>query len=277
MLRSMLVGVDGSAYSTTAVELGIRWAQRYGAVLVGLGVIDAPTICKPQPVPLGASAYKVQRDASLLADASHKVTQFLEHFAQRCAEADVACQILQEVGLPTERILLEAQRYDLILLGQQTSFHFETQAQPDDTLYTVLKHNSRPVVAVPVPLPEGWVAVVAYDGSLHAARALQMLQAVGLADSHEVHVVCVAPHQEQADLCVERAVTFLQGHNIVAHAHALATSASPAHVILEHVQQVEASLLVMGAYGRSTLREFFGGSLTRTMLRESPVPLFLYH
>ena len=199
MLRSMLVGVDGSAYSTTAVELGIRWAQRYGAVLVGLGVIDAPTICKPQPVPLGASAYKVQRDASLLADASHKVTQFLEDFAQQCAEADVACQILQEVGLPTERILLEAQQYDLILLGQHTSFHFETQEQPDDTLHTVLKHNPRPVVAVPVPLPEGWVAVVAYDGSLQAARALQAFQAVGLASSYEVHVVCVDPHQEQAD------------------------------------------------------------------------------
>ena len=28
----------------------------------------------------------------------------------------------------------------------------------------------------------------------------------------------------------------------------------------------EASLLAMGAYGRSTLREFFGGSVTRSML-----------
>src|SRR5215831_16924636 len=69
MLRSILVGLDGSAYSATAVDLGIRWAQHSGAVLVGLGIIDAPTICKPQPVPLGASAYKVHHDATLLADA----------------------------------------------------------------------------------------------------------------------------------------------------------------------------------------------------------------
>jgi nucleotide-binding universal stress UspA family protein len=118
MLRSILVGVDGSEYRTAAVELGIQWAQRSGAVLVGLGIIDAPTICKPEPVPLGGSAYKVHHDASLLADATHKVGQFLEHCARRCAEADVACQILQDIGLPTERILLEAQRYDLIMLGQ---------------------------------------------------------------------------------------------------------------------------------------------------------------
>jgi nucleotide-binding universal stress UspA family protein len=277
MLRSVLVGVDGSEYSAAAVELGIQWAQHSGAVLVGLGIIDAPTINKPEPVPLGGSAYKVHHDASLLTDATHKVGQFLEHCARRCAEANVACQLLQDIGLPAEQILLEAQRYDLILLGQHTFFHFETQQQPDDTLQVVLKQSPRPVVAVPAALPEGRTVVVAYDGSLHAARALHMFQVLGLEGSQEAHVVCVDPNQEHADRCVERAVAFLHSHHIVAQAYVRTTAAAPAHVLLEHVHQVQASLLVMGAYGRSTLREFFGGSVTRTMLRESPVPLFLYH
>jgi nucleotide-binding universal stress UspA family protein len=269
--------VDGSEYSTAAVELGIQWAQRSGAVLVGLGIIDAPTISKPEPVPLGGSAYKAHHDAILLRDASRKVGQFLELCAQRCAEANVACQTLQDIGLPAEQILLEAQRYDVILLGQHTFFHFETQQQPDDTLHIVLKQSPRPVVAVPATLPAGRVVVVAYDGSLHAARALHMLQVLGLQDSQAVHVVCVDPDQEHADRCVERAMAFLQSHDIVAQAYARATETDPACVLLEHVHRVQASLLVMGAYGRSTLREFFSGSMTRTMLRESPVPLFFYH
>lgn len=62
MLQSMVVGIDGSVYSTSAVELGIRWAQRWDAVLVGLGIVDTPTICKAQPVSLGATAYKAHRD-----------------------------------------------------------------------------------------------------------------------------------------------------------------------------------------------------------------------
>ena len=277
MLRSVLVGVDSSEYSTAAMELGIQWAQRSGAVLVELGMIDAPTISKPEPVPLGGSAHKGHRDASLLMDASHKVGQFFEHWARRCAEADVACQILQEIDLPAEHILLEAQRYDLIMLGQHTFFHFETQQQPDETLQVVLKQSPRPVVAVPAALPEGQGVVVAYDGSLHAARTLQMLQVLGLEGSQEVHVVCINPDQEHADRCVERGVAFLHSHNIVAQPYARATEAAPADVLLEHLHQVQASLLVMGAYGRSTLGEFFGGSVTRTLLRESPVPLFFYH
>jgi nucleotide-binding universal stress UspA family protein len=277
MVRSMVVGLDGSAYSTAAVELGLCWAQRYEAVLVGLGVIDAPTICQAQPVPLGATAYKVQRDARLLADAHHTVAQFVEHYAQRCAEARVRCQVRQEVGSPAECLLLEAQRDDLIVLGQQTFFHFATQDTPDDTLSVVVKQSPCPVVAIPATLPEGRAVVVAYDGSRHATRALHMFQALELASASDVHVVCVDAQQERATSCAARAVAFLHGHNIGAQAHALATSASPAQVILEQVHQVEASVLVMGAYGRSPLRELFGTSLTSTMLRESPVPLFLSH
>jgi len=36
-------------------------------------------------------------------------------------------------------------------------------------------------------------------------------------------------------------------------------------------------MIVMGGYGQPVLREFFLGSVTRTLLAESPVPLFLYH
>lgn len=277
MLRSMLVGVDGSEYSTAAVELGIRWAQRLGAVLVELGVLDAPTICKPQLMPPGGSAYKAHRDASLILDASLKVGQFLADCARRCSEAQVECQVRQETGPPAERILLEAQESDLILLGQRTFFHFETQKQPDQTLHTVVRQSPRPVVAVPATLPpEGRSVVVAYDGSLHATRALQLFQALGLDMSCDVHVVCVDSQQDRAARCAEYAVAFLKAHKIDARPYALATSAPPAHVILEQAQKLQATLIVMGAYGRSTLREFSGVSLTHTMLQESPVPLFLY-
>ena len=275
MLQSMVVGIDGSAYSTSAVELGIRWAQRWDAVLVGLGIVDAPTICKAQPVSLGATAYKAHRDEALLADAHHKVAQLLEHYTQRCTEAGVTYQVRQEVGSPAECLLLDAQEYDLMLLGQQTFFHFETQDKPDDTLSVVMKQSPCPVIAVPAALPEGRAVVVAYDGSAHATRALHMFQALGLSMAYDVHVVCVDARQQRAACWAEHAVAFLHGHHIVAQTHVLVTSESPAPVLLEHVHQLQASLLVMGAYGRSTLREFLGHSVTHTLMQESPVPLFV--
>ena len=72
-------------------------------------------------------------------------------------------------------------------------------------------------------------------------------------------------------------MSWVRSQVVAAQAYACATATAPAHVLLEHVHQVQASLLVMRAYGRSTLRELFGGPMACTMLRESLGPLFLYH
>ena len=53
MLKSILVGLDGSPSSAAAVELGIQWAKRFNALLVGLGIVDEATIRTPEAEPIG--------------------------------------------------------------------------------------------------------------------------------------------------------------------------------------------------------------------------------
>jgi nucleotide-binding universal stress UspA family protein len=277
MLKSILIGLDGSDYSTVATELGIQWAKRFDALLVGLGVIDEPTIRGPEPVPLGGTSYKRHRDDVRMHEARLRVEQFLERFALRCSEVGVPFKLLENVGLPWEQVLLEAQRYDLILLGQQTYFHFETQESPCETLKRVLKNTPRPVVTVPAKLGSDGRVVVAYDGSLQAARALQAFQASGLQAQREVAIVTVADDPEEAARQAARAAEFLRFHDVPAQVHALASSERPGPILLERARSLGAGLLVMGAYGQPVLREFFLGSVTRTMLQDSTIPLFLYH
>src|SRR5262249_15866454 len=156
MLRSILIGLDGSAHCRTALSLGIDWARRSNALLVGLGIIDEPTIRGAETVQVGGQTFAdpiLYRE--YLADARPQVEQFLEQFALQCAEAGGAAKVLEDVGVPADEIVLEAQRYDLILLGQQTRFHFETHEDGNDTLGKVLKTSPRPVVVVPAVRHEG--------------------------------------------------------------------------------------------------------------------------
>lgn len=277
MLKSILIGIDGSSFGAAATELGIRWAQRFDTLLEGIGVIDEPTICGLEPVPLGGMAFKGHRDETLLSAARQQVKRALQAFSSRCAEAGVTSGTLEAIGLPAEQIMLEAQRYDLILLGQRTYFHFETQIEPDETLRNVVKHSPRPVVAVPEKPREGTTVIVAYDGSLQAARTLQAFQGVGLNGLQNVHIVCVHPDQNEASRHSDRAVEYLRFHDIAAQSHVIATSDAPARTILECVDALNGGLLVMGAYGQSTLKEFIFGSVTQSVLKESAVPVFLYH
>jgi nucleotide-binding universal stress UspA family protein len=277
VLKTILVGLDGTPLGDAALALGIRWAGETGALLVGLGVIDEPSIRAPEPVPLGAAAYKQARDDRLAAVARARVDEFLGRFSRRCAEAGVAAKPLEDVGPPVERLALQAQRYDLIVVGKETRFHFQTQEGPDDAHRQLLELAPRPVVTVPDALPGPGPVLVGYDGSRQAARTLAALAATGLAARSEARVVSVHPEFTEAARRADRAVEYLRFHGVAAAARPVGSAADPAEVLLDEARGGRAGLLVAGAYGKSAFREFFLGSVTKTLLREAPVPLFLYH
>ena len=277
MIKSLLVGLDGSAEADAALELGIDWARRADALLVGLAVVDEPGIHGAEEVWLGEVYFRAI-DAQLTADARRAADRVLERAAIRCAEAGVAFKPLEDVGTPHERIVVEAQRFDLIVVGQRTHFRFGWQDAADDTLRRVLRENPRPVVAVPpTPAAAGDAVVVAFDGSVPAARALQAFLCSGLGQGRAVHVVAIAPEKLEAARTADRAVEYLGSHDLKAHPVAIAESGPPAASLCGRLEPLGAGLLVMGAYGKSGLRELFIGSTTKAVLRDCPVPVFLSH
>lgn len=275
MLRSALVALDGSAYSETATALAIDWARRYGAQLLGLGVLDAPSIRGAEPVPLGAGAYKKARDEARLADAHRRVVEFLAGFRARGEAAGLAVDLVEDIGDPADRILREAHRCDLVILARETHFHFETQERPDDTLARVLRGSPRPVVTVPRELPEGQGVVVAYGGGREGARTLQTFQLLGLAAGETIEVVSVHRDGAQAEAWTRLAGEYLKAHGAPHRVHAIASAAPPAEVLLEEVRRARPRLLVMGAHGHHPLRDLFGTSIARAVLRACPVPAFI--
>src|SRR5262249_47516206 len=149
MLKTVLVALDDSNYSETATTLALDWARRLGSRLLGLGILDKPSITAVEPVPIGASGFKRERDEARLAEAHEHIKSFLAKFRRRCAAAGVPGQTFEEIGDPTKCILKEAHRCDLIVLGRETNFHFETQKESDDVRAKVLRRSPRPIVVVP--------------------------------------------------------------------------------------------------------------------------------
>jgi nucleotide-binding universal stress UspA family protein len=275
MLRSALVALDGSVYSEPATALAIDWAGRYGARLVGLGVVDAPSIQGAEPVPLGAGAYKHARDEARLAEAHRRVVDFLTDFRVRSEAAGIPVEVLEDIGDPAVRILREAHRCDLVILARETHFHFETQEQPDDTLAQVLRGSPRPVVTVPRELPDGQGVLVAYGGGREAARTLQTFQLLGLAGGEVVEVVTIHRDGAQAEALAHLAGEYLTAHGAPHRLHPIVSTAPPAEILLEEARHLRPRLLVMGAHGHHPLRDLFGTSVTRQVLRACPIPTFI--
>ncbi len=213
----------------------------------------------------------------MLTDVQRIVEQALSQFASRCEEAGIRYRTLEDFGTPYLELLNEAQRYDLILLGRQTHFEFGWRSSSDATLQRVAQEGSRPVVAVPPTPRDDGPVLLAFDGSTQASRALAAFEATGLLPTRSVHVLSVDRDRELAARLADRAVDFLRFHEREAIPLPVATSAKPAETILAEAERLGAGLLVMGAYGHSTIHEFFLGSVTRSVLKETTLPVFCSH
>lgn len=134
----------------------------------------------------------------------------------------------------------------------------------------------KPVMAVPVGsrgFHAGGAALVAWNGSRPAAHALSAAVPLLLL-AERVTLLEVGELEGRAS--AEEAARYLSRHGVHARVERV-TSPSPADALLVHLRAGRYGYLVMGAYGRTRLSEALFGGVTRRLLRESPVPLFVAH
>jgi nucleotide-binding universal stress UspA family protein len=275
MIQRLLAAMDGSAHGGAAASLAIEWARRVDAELIGLGILDKPSITKPEPVSFGGTAYKHHRDEVLLADEHRRVVQLLGAFHQRCDAERVRCTLVEDIGAPHEQIVSEAAGVDLVVLGRETHFEFETKDHPDTTLSKVLRESPRPVVVVPQQPAPGEGVLVAYGSGREVARTLQTFTLLGLAGDEPACLLAIDTDVARAEARLHPATQYLAAHGIRAVPTAVASKAVPAELILEEILRRRPRLVVMGAHGHHPVRDLFFTSVTRAVLRECPVPVFV--
>jgi nucleotide-binding universal stress UspA family protein len=267
--------MDGSPHGEAAAGLGIDWARRFGAELLGLGILDEPSITRPVPVPPGASAFKLARDRVRLREAHAQIVGFLAAFRRRSAEAQVRATVVEDIGRPHEQSVEEALGCDVVVLGRETHFQFEAQPHPDETVGQVLRLSPRPVVVVPREPTPGEGVLVAYGEGREVARTLQIFVLLGLAGEETVELLAIHADRAEAERRLQRPAAFLAAHGLRHRLQAVNSDAAPADVILEQVRHRRPRLLVMGAQGHHPVRDLFATSVTRAVLKEAPVPVLV--
>ncbi len=278
MVKSIVVGLDGTDSSRAAEDLAIRLAKTHAAVLAGVGVLDVPHITAPQARPIGAGAYKEHRDETLLAKGRAALRTRLDGFHAACEAAGVNCKEMGYEGAPHEMIEREACGHDLIVLGRDTNFYGEREHHIDASTERLLRDNPRPLIVVPSERPPGDTVVVAYDGSIQASRAMHMYLLLGLAVGHEVHVVSIHEDEGKALEMAGRASGLFSVHDVKVTAHGIRSRSHPADVLLGTLDGLNAGMLVMGAFSHHGLvHRVFIGAATKRLLERCPVPLFVHH
>lgn len=277
MFRSALVALKPGDANAAVLEYALSQASKNHLYLAGAAVLDPEREAPAEPVPLGAAAFQAHRNEARLKELKEQIAQLAENFTRRSREAGVTCEFVTHTSDLVSDIAHLVQRFDLLFVGHTAGTTVSGRPSETTALHEVLRQTPRPAIVVPAVAPVSNTVLVAYDGSLQAARALQAYAACGW--YQKAHTICLAygevvgEARRNADLAAE----YLRRHGMEVDVAAEFNKPSIGERILADVAQRGADLLVMGAYGKPTWREFFFGSITRQVLQSIAVPVFLDH
>ncbi|TCL69679.1 universal stress protein [Rhizobium sp. BK251] len=268
-----IIGVDqGADDIRSAIEL-CRPGDAHLSVLV-------VSLAAPPPIGAYGAALSTgwleerERDIAKVEEQAAKVKVLLE---PQGISFDVQ-SLYTEFGWADSRIGERARYADLVLIGGRTLANEYLAAR---ALSGALFESPTPVLAT----PKGQAAtlqprrvIVAWDSRDEAGHAIRAaMQFLNKAES--VHIVMVDPdasprvHGEEpgADIA-----TYLARHGANAIVEVMASGGRAVDEVLRrHASDIGADMIVMGAYSHSRLRERIFGGVTRSMLEEARLPLFL--
>lgn len=274
MIKHILVPTDGSEQSQIGVRYAAAVAAKHGATLHGLYVVDIKLLEGPFlrdiSASLGTAPYvNYQGNISYILEERGRLA--LEGFDRICTEAGVKFDTKQTTGVVSRSILEHSHLADLIILGRAGEHSEWIDGLVGSTTQTVVRRATRPVLVTGTDHPKGERFLIAYDGSEHAKRALQVAAQAAHDWGARLNVLVVG--DQDLGEHVDDARNYLSAHDV--EAEYTTEPGEPGEVIVQQAGAWNADLLVMGAFGHSKVRELVVGSTTAYALNHAPCPLLL--
>ena len=276
--------IDGRANTTAVIDAAAWAALRLSCPLMLAHVVEpqvglATGLDTNAAIGLGAPDVLLQQ----LSELDAQRTQLAQEAGRRmvsAAQAHAAEAGLSQVEsvVRTDELSEATQAWQndarVFVLGQNRDTAPRGRRHLDHHIERVVRSVSRTVLVVPVDTftaPDQ--IVVAYDGSPTAQRVVERLAASPILTGLPVTLLMVAHDtpDNRATLLTARQKLEAEGR----HVETLLSPGTPETEILTLLGQRPRSLLAMGAYGHSRIREFIVGSTTTTLLRLSPVPVMV--
>lgn len=280
-LQDILFHIDTYPEPTSdaAIDAAVQVAARLGAQITALAMpISIPV--KSNIIAerlIGLTGMAREEEARSLAACRHGLDRFK---ARAEATGVFRGVLLEQVQLPdfAFHVARRARARDLCMVPLASGMDGQ-----EGVAEAVIFHSGRPVLVMrseakaPAKLTGG-VAVLAWDGSVPAARAMADALPI-LRGMRQVRVLTILNEKASATAgLAQDAARHLQAHGIeTAIDEVDAQGEFISRVLDTYLSRTQADLMVMGAYGHSRLREMILGGATEHMLRRAQLPVLMSH
>lgn len=280
-LQDILLHIDTYPEPTSdaAIDAAVDVAALLGAQITALALrlsipVKSNIIAEHL---IGLTDLAREEEARSLAVATHGLDRFKARAESRGVFRGV---LLETTQLPNfaQHVAQRARARDLCIVPVGGALDGQ-----DGVAETLIFHSGRPVLLMRREAKvnaklAGGVAVLAWDGSVPAARAMADALPI-LRGMRQVRVLTIVNEKASATAgLAQDAARHLQAHGVETVIDEVdAKGEFISRVLDSYLARTEADLMVMGAYGRSRLREVILGGATEHMLRRAQLPVLMSH
>jgi nucleotide-binding universal stress UspA family protein len=271
MISTIQVATDGSEAAAAAERFGVALAARIKARVIGTSVVEDRLAKGFREDGLGVTPPPPETLATYLKSRAEAACRRLGERA-RGEGVEHACDATQ--GIADDRIVERGQQADLTVLGRDGQDAPYRSGLIGATANGVIRKTAKASLVVPPTAQLGGPLVLAFDGSpgsrIAANAAVQLATRLG----EPIHVFVDSKDKGRAVARFEE-VRNLVGSLPVPVREISSTLGRPDVKIVDSAREARAGLIVMGAFGRNRITDYFLGSNSAAVVRTSPIAVLL--
>lgn len=269
--NTILAVLRGENDLDRVVKCAVSLAGRHESHLIGLHAEPTVNISYAAPMEIPDTTVLEAGQAQI----HERFAKIRDGFVNRCKAEGISYDwrpIKSMSGDSAISAVSSARCSDLIVIQQESPGHEDDY----DDLETLVFDSGRPVLFVPYIATEAKPirnALVAWNDTRESARAaFDALPLLKTAETVEILTVDARNTADQSALTAGAEIaTALTRHGVKVTLNSQTSSGIPVAAVIENrVSDMQADLLVMGAFSHSRLREFLFGGVTDTVLKSMP-------
>lgn len=271
-MKKIIVALDGLKLSSSSVQTAVALTAREKAHLVGVFLDDFThnSFSIATAMENDDLEKRIEKDKQIRDNA-------VKEFETACQAGGINFTIRRDKNFALPELLRESIYADLLIIGADESFTRFPEEPPTRFIRDLLSEVLCPVLIAPLKWQPLEKTVMLYDGAPSSVFAIKMFSSI-LPETNKLPATVITVRGDDTHHVPENQLMkeFMKRHNASAEYAVLQGDAENA--ILDKLMQEDSrTLVVLGAYQRSTVSRWFKASMADLLMKSIPCPLFIAH
>lgn len=200
----------------------------------------------------------------------------ISFFKEGCINRGVSYSLHRDRGVPAHELIEESRFADVLVVDADTSFNKSYEGPPSEFVRDILKKAECPVIIAPESFEAIDEIIFTYNGSSSSVFAIkQFTYLFPQFHNKKVSIMQVNEEGEWHDPDKYKFKEWLKEHYTDLHFEAQKGKTDT--ILFDYLFKRKNMFLVMGAYGRNVLSQFFKRSHADILIKTVTQPIFIAH